>query len=204
MRGVKNRAKGVSRRVILLSIIATLHGLLVADVFLAFGQVDQKPPGLTFTVRSASTEYGLSEFISLTLTLSLDPNARTDVTVTTFEAGTISVVSATRDGESIEAMKGAANFVEDPVLLQVRFLRTIAPGKSVTIPFEVQLVPGQGSLLTVEQLDPQGAHTSLIYPLVGLGLYRLQFLYKYTGPDNGRPNVFRGSLLSNEVHFRLR
>jgi hypothetical protein len=164
------------------------------------------PPGfpLKFTVSSAATSYDRSEPIRLTLSLRLDSSVQTDVTVTTFEAGTISVVSATRDEKPVEPLKGTVRFEDDPVLLQIDALRTLTPGDRMTIPFDVPHIPSEGSKLIVEQLEPEDKHVALIYPLMEPGLYRLQFLYHYTGPDDGKPNIFRGEVPSNTITFRLR
>jgi hypothetical protein len=166
-------------------------------------QIGESP--FTFTVSSARPEYALSEPVRLTLTLSLNPQSRTEMTVTTYEPGTISVVSATRDGKPISSTEGGANFEVDPILLQVEFLKTIAPGDNVTIPFVVPHIPDQGSLLIVHHLDPdRAAHGSRSYPLAEPGLYTLKFLYHYVGRDGGKPNVFRGEVSSNTISFRLR
>lgn len=159
---------------------------------------------LAFTVTPSARAYERSERITLTLALGLDRRARAGATVTTYGPGSIRVVSARRDGKAITPLEGTANFEVDPFLLQTTFLTTIGPGERVTIPFAVPQVPGAGSVLIVERLDPDGAHTSRIYPLEKPGLYTFRFLYRYTGPDDGRPNVFRGEVLSNTVRFRLR
>jgi hypothetical protein len=176
---------------------------------------------LTFTVRSAVPVYYLSETtgrlsppIRLTLTLSLDPNVQTPVTVSTLAAGSISVAVATRNGIPIGAIVRPVRFEADPVLAQIKYLRTLASGDSAPIPLDIlPILPtglpgpldnGPGSLLHVVQLESVGEHVALLYPLTEPGLYTLQFRYQYTGPDDGRPNVFRDTVLSNTVRFRLR
>jgi hypothetical protein len=164
---------------------------------------DVLPP--TFTVTSSAPEYDRSEPIRLTLTLSLDSNLQTPVTVSTFKSGSISIALAMRNGASISPTEGAVRFVQAPKLLQIASLTTIAPGEHVIIPFEVTLVPGQGSRLIVERINPEGSHDALIYSLTEPGQYVLQFLYQYTGPENDEsPSVFRGEVLSNTIRFRLR
>lgn len=195
------------QRVILIvwfSVLATVPTVWIDEAIHAADP--NLPPGfpLKFTVESAATVYDLSEPIRLTLTLHLDSSFQTDVTVTTFEAGTISVVSATRDERPIEPIQGTVRFEDDPVLLQIDALRTITPGDHVTIPFNVPHIPSRGSELIVEQLEPEDKHVALIYPLMESGLYRLQFLYHYTGPDDELSHVFRGEILSNEISFHLR
>jgi Effector protein len=168
-----------------------------------------------FTVSSSKEAYDLSERIVLTLTLSLDERlSRKDteevehrdtskVTVETFEAETISVASATRNGKPIEATDGATRYVDGPVGIQIRSLTTIDPGDHVTIPFDIPQ-SNEGSRLITAQPNPQSTtKIALIYSLAEPGWYRLQFRYRYTGPDGGKPNVFRGELLSNPVSFLL-
>ena len=166
-------------------------------------QIGQFP--LTFTVSSAKSEYALSDPISLTLTLSLNPHFGTEMSVTSYEVGTISVISATRDGKPISPTEGAADFEMDPILFQVESLKIIAPGDRVAIPFVVRHVPGHGSLLIVEELNPdKDDHLSRVFSLAEPGLYTFQFLYHYTGPDGGKRNVFRDEVSSNTISFRLR
>jgi Effector protein len=174
-----------------------------------------------FTVSSSKEAYDLSERIILTLTLSLNKHfSPTDteeessgeevehrdtskVTVETFEAETISVASATRNGNPIEPTDGATRYVDGPVGIQIRSLTTIGPGDHVTIPFDIPQ-SNEGSRLITAQPNPQSTtKITLIYSLAEPGWYRLQFRYHYTGPDDGKPNVFRGELLSNPVSFLL-
>jgi hypothetical protein len=165
------------------------------------GEIGEFP--LTFTVSSARREYALSEPVILTLTLKLNPHFQGQMTVATFEAGTISVRSATRNGTPISSTTGSVRFIDDPVTMQIASLRTISPGDHVTIPFNIPRISNQGSDLIVKQIELLGNVTS-IYPLTEPGLYRVQFLYHYTGPDDGKPNVFRDEVLSNQISFRLR
>jgi Effector protein len=174
-----------------------------------------------FTVSSSKEAYDLSERIILTLTLSLNKHfslkdteeessgeeverrAPAQVTVETFEAGTINVVSATRDGKPIEPTGGVIRFEDDPVGIQGRLLATIGPGDRVKIPFNVPHLSSQGSRLVVVEVNPGVTNFTQIYSLQEPGLYTLQFRYHYTGPDDGKPDVFRGEILSNPVSFLL-
>jgi hypothetical protein len=100
------------------------------------------------------------------------------------------------------------------VQLQVDFLRTLAPGDNISIPLHVLPIPatgfpgliddGPGTLLRVVRLNSGNEHEALIYPLTEPGLYTLRFRYRYTGPDDGTPNVFRNEVFSNTIRFRLR
>jgi hypothetical protein len=169
-----------------------------------------------FIVSSSKEAYDPSERIILTLTLSLkkhfrpkdaeeiENHALAQVTVETFEEGTITVVSATRNGKPIEPTLGVDRFLSDPVQTQVNSLKTIGSGEHVTIPFSIPVLPGQGSRLIVVRLHPESEHHALIYSLARPGWYTLQFRYLYTGLDDGKPNVFRGELISNPVSFLLR
>src|SRR5947208_159912 len=85
-----------------------------------------KQPVLTAT--SSASEYDQFESILLTLTLSLQGRvAEDDIAfyVTTYEAGTIGIVSATRDGKPIQPKIGTLHFDDIPVALQIRSLRRL-------------------------------------------------------------------------------
>jgi hypothetical protein len=169
-----------------------------------------------FTVTSSKEAYVPTQRIMLTLTLSLkkrfwsrdteevEHGAPAKVTVETFEAGTISMVSATRDGKPIEPTQGLARYDDDPVGIQIDSLKTIGPGDHVAIPFDIPHLSSQGSRLVVVELNPESENLALIYSLQEPGWYTLQFRYRYTGPEDGKPNVFRGELLSNPVSFLVR
>jgi hypothetical protein len=164
------------------------------------------------TVTSSASEYDQFEPIVLTLTVSLeghgtedDHRRPTDFYVTTYEAGTIGIVSATRNGRPIQPAIGTLRFDDSPVALQIRSLRRLVGGTALTIPLDLQFAPSLGgSRLSVKLLDPAGRNSVLTYPLGERGLYVLQFVYEYTGPDHGWVHPFRGKILSNAVRFRVR
>jgi hypothetical protein len=155
------------------------------------------------TATSSASEYSQFEPILLTLTLSLRGR---DIYVTTYEAGTIGIVSATRDGKPIQPAIGIVDFDSNPQSLQSQALRRLTAGTAVTIPLDLLFAPLYGvSQIRVKQLDPAGTDLNLSYPLRVSGLYVLQFVYEYTGPDHSwTPRVFRGKILSNAVRFRVR
>jgi Effector protein len=174
-----------------------------------------------FTVSSSKEAYDPSERIILKLTLSLPKHFRpsdeeerdkeeiehrtpAQVTVETFEADTISVVSARRNGEAIKPTLGTVRYLDNPVMHEVRSLTTIGPGDHAAIPFIIPGLPNQGSRLITVRLNPESEHLALIYSLAEPGWYTLQFRYLYTGPDGGKPNVFRGELRSNPASFLVR
>jgi hypothetical protein len=126
------------------------------------------------------------------------------LTVETFEAGTISVVSAKRNGRSIDPTKGLSRYEDDPRGIQIASLTTLTPGDQVKIPFNIPHLSSQGSRLILVELGPESENFALIYSLKEPGLYTFQFRYHYTGPGGGKPNVFRGEILSNPVSFLLR
>ncbi|MFP3569965.1 M91 family zinc metallopeptidase [Paraburkholderia sp. SIMBA_030] len=183
---------------------------------------------LRFTVTSAKPVYDTSERIILKLTItSSEAEEQTtvfpfgifrdekkerhpektregdQVTVATVNGGTVSVVSATRGSEPLRPTVSPVRYVDDPVSIQIRSLKTIQSGDRVTIPFTVAHLPRQGSLLVTKQLHPGTGNLALMYPLKIPGLYTFRFAYHYSGPNDGHPNVFRGELLSNPVSFRL-
>jgi hypothetical protein len=168
-----------------------------------------------FIVTSSKGAYDLSERIVLTFTLRLNKRFRArdreeienrapaEMTVETFEAGTISVVSATRDGKPIQPTNGAARYLDDFGGIQIRSLTTIGPGNHVTIPFDIPQSNEGSQLITVQPNPQSSTKIALIFSLAEPGWHTFQFRYHYTGPDGGKPNVFRGALLSNPVGFLL-
>jgi hypothetical protein len=169
-----------------------------------------KQPVLTAT--SSASEYDQFEPILLTLTLSLQGRVAEDdrrqpiaFYVTTYEAGTIGIVSATRDGKPIQPKIGTLHFDDIPVALQIRSLRRLVGGTALTIPLDLQYAALLGgSQLSMKLLHSAGRNLVLSYPLGERGLYELQFVYEYTGPDHGWVHPFRGKILSNAVRFRVR
>jgi hypothetical protein len=160
---------------------------------------------LTFTVDSSKHTYRLTEPIVLTLTLNLDRRAPTSVTVNTFEAGTITVAEALLNGQGISPMDWLAVFDDSLEGLQLNSLVALAPGQSVSIPFDVLAAQGGGALISDEVFPPDGTlPMASVFPLTAPGSYTLQLQYQYTGLDGGQPNVFRGVVVSNAVNFRLR
>ena len=135
-----------------------------------------------FVIKPSATSYDRSEPINLIFSLRLGrrhiastheitrhvSKSSPKLTVSTFDAGTIGVIFATRDGLAIEPSKGSIRFYENPPQLQVASLRTLGPGHRIEIPFKLLLLPsgirmmpnavdlvkskhqaGGGSLLTV-------------------------------------------------------
>jgi hypothetical protein len=180
-----------------------LYGLLLSIAFVSgtladVSDFDRDIPRPEFNAVASKQDYDRPEQIRLTLTLSLDRHVwtKSQVTVATFEAGTISVVSI-RNGKPIQPSISSVDFENHPRSMQIASLKTIARGDVVTIPFE-------GSRLVMRELNPDRNDIALVYPLTEPGLYTLRFRYHYTGPDGGKPNVFRGVLLSNPVSFRVK
>jgi hypothetical protein len=185
----------------------------------------QAPPTPALTVTTSAPAYDRFEPIMLRATVGLHApsmkekknaqgkidqvedqtaNRSGEVTVATFEAGTIKVISASVDGKPIVPSFALVRFVDDPVLAQVGSLRTMEPREHVLIPLDTSNVPGTGSHLIVEELHQVVGNIAWIYSLTKPGLYKLQLAYQYTGPDNGSANVFRDRILSNVVTFTVR
>jgi hypothetical protein len=207
-------------------LLRILYGLLLAIVFVCEGiadSSDERSLRPTFSVSSFKKVYDASEPVILTLTLGLTGEPENSehwvgrqgarrqkakpaggITVATFEAGTIDVAFAGRDGHLIVPILTTARFEDDSGLLQLASLTRISPGEHVTIPFNVPFVANRGSKLIVEQIVPESDTLAFIYSLAEPGKYTLQLFYHYTGPSNGMPNVFRDRIGSNPVSFIVR
>jgi hypothetical protein len=159
-------------------------------------------PPLTLNVASSAPAYNLGDPVVLTVTLTNGSAA--PVTASTFDAGNLRVVGLKRDGVKIHPATGVVNFQENPTYLRVEGLTSITPSGSVVIPFDVDIDDGGGVIITTVKVG-KGPHPdkAIVYYLTGPGLYTFSLSYHYTGPDNGQPNVFHGTLKSNEVSFRL-
>jgi hypothetical protein len=180
---------------------ATLLGslLLVAAASPALGA---KTPPLTLNVAASAPTYNVGDQVVLTVTVTNSSTA--PVTASVFAPGSLRVVGLKRDGVKIPPTTTLMNFDEDPNFLRVEALTSIAPGGNAAIPFDVDLDGAVGVIITTVKLAKgPHEHKASVYRLTGPGLYTLSLDYHYTGPDNGQPNVFHGTLKSNEVSFRL-
>jgi len=162
----------------------------------------KSPPPLTLNAAPSAPAYNIGDQVVLTVTLTNGSAA--PVTASTFDAGNLRVVGLKRDGVKIHPATGVINFQENPTYLRVEGLTSIMPGDSVAIPFDVDIDDAGGVIITAVKVG-KGPHPdkAIVYRLTGPGLYTFSLGYHYTGPDNGQPNVFHGTLKSNEVSFRL-
>jgi hypothetical protein len=166
-----------------------------------------KKAPLKFKVTPSKRRYAVGEQVDLRLALRLASRARSGVSVSTYANGTVHVrsVKRTRRGKRrpIRPHRSVMDFEEDPLLVQVESLTTIAPGEKATIPYDVELDGTAGVVLTDVRLRRSQEHVALVYRLTGPGLYTLRLSYRYAGRSGGKANVFRGRLLSNRVRFRV-
>jgi hypothetical protein len=160
------------------------------------------PRPLTLTVTPSASTYNIGDQVALTVTLNnVSAGA---VTASAYAPGNLRVVGLKRDGVAIRPSKTVMDFEEDPNLLRVEALTSIAPGGNASIHFDVDLDGTAGVILTGVKLG-KGVHEhkAFVYRLSGPGLYTFTLRYRYKGPDNGQPSVFHGKLTSNEVSFQL-
>jgi len=157
---------------------------------------------LTLNVTPSAPAYSVGDQVVLTATLTNGSAAA--VTASTYAPGSVRLVGLKRDGVPIHPSKTVVDFEDDPNLLRVEALTSIMPGGSVPLPFDVLLDDSVGVIITTVKLG-KGAHDhkAFVYHLTGPGHYTFHLRYRYTGPDNGQPNVFHGTLTSNAVSFQL-
>ncbi len=160
------------------------------------------PPPLTLDVSPSAPSYTLGEQVVLNVTLTNISGA--PVTTSAFPYGNLRVVGLKRDGVSIKPSKGTIHFEEDPNLLRVEALTSIAPTGNASIPFDVDLDGTDGVIMKAVKLGKgPNTHKTIVYHLTGPGTYTFTLRYRYKGPDNGQPSVFHGKLNSNPVSFQL-
>ena len=179
-------------------IVLVLASILLVGVLASLSFAGAPP--IIFTVTSAKAEYNRSEQIALTLTL--ENTSASDVTVSAYSTGNVSLAYVKHNGTRIRPTGSVALFEEDPRFLQSEALVTLAPGTTVNIPFYVQK-RSVGSSVSVFRLGKKQEDKELTYELIEPGLFVLRFRYKYSGSDNGKPNVYHKSVKSNELTFTL-
>lgn len=187
---------------LLLVAASTAHGAQLVAGAAAAKKVQPR-----FTVRPSKSRYKLGEQVVLKLKLTLRSGARTPSRVTTYPTGTVHVVVVRRRrlgrAQRIGSHSTRVRFLANPFAVQVQALRTLSPGKSVAIPYDVELDGHAGVLLRDVHLHKRREHVALVYKLSGPGSYAVRLAYEYTGGAGGKSHVLRGRLLSNTAKFRL-
>jgi hypothetical protein len=215
---------GTAREQFMKMLSGALYGVLLTIAFVSDGIADSSDElslRPTLSASSSKKVYKALEPVILTLTLSLPgesekversgdgrgfrrPGREGGVTVATFEAGTIDVDVAIRNGHFIEPTLTVVHFVDDPTVRQVASLTRIFPGERTIIPFDVPFQSDRGSELVVKQIVPESETLGFVYSLAKPGRYTLQFSYHYTGPTDGTHHVFRDKIRSNTISFLVR
>lgn len=182
-----------------------LYFVFVSSILVISGtDTPSRAQALTLSAQTSKNSYKLTDPIVLTLTLRLSAGSPGNVIVDSFEPGTISLVEATLDGQNINPTQTFKPFDEAPEFLQINALTQLSPGKSVNIPIDVSFSAPGSQFIADENFPADGTlPVAALFPLSMKGRYSLQFAYRYTGPDGGLPNVFRGQVLSNVVAFHL-
>lgn len=97
------------------------------------------PPTLRVSSFLASYPPGVRPILGVTLTLA--PTAGAPWLVTTFDYGTLSIATVTRNGVVLSPTVGPVDFLEDPKAAREAGLTALRPGQEVAIPFGVDQWP---------------------------------------------------------------
>jgi hypothetical protein len=184
---------------------ASVMLLLIAAIGLCAKSASAALPAPALVLQPSSFQLAPTDQSPLQMTLELPQTAPGGITVCTFTPGSIRVLRVRRDGTPVHATRSVRLFEEDPIALQGAQLVTLAPGNSTTLPFA--LTRGTDGSLSVSDVrlgkHAGRPHKVLRYTLSSPGTYTLQLAYRYSGPDGGNANVFRGQAASNTVTITL-
>ncbi len=172
----------------------------------AFG-ANAAPPIVTLTLSASQPQYTVGEQIEITVELS-NISATESVTVSAYDTGNLRV-RVKKNGKRVRPIAGFALHDEDPRELALAALTTLAPGESVTLPFDVALDSEFGSIIVDQRLakfKPKSKKVndrSRTHPLEGTGQFELQLTYKYRGADGVFSDVLHRRLKSNTLSFSI-
>ena len=128
--------------------------------------------------------------------------------MTTFDYGTLSIATITRNGVVLLPTIGPVGFLEDPKSAREAGLTALRPGQEVAIPFVVDQWPfnnGYGIMAVAfgSSDPPFGEHLGFSYNVMRPGAYTLRLRYLYTGAQKCQAGVFSQAIESNDVSFEL-
>lgn len=109
-------------------------------------------------------------------------------------AESIHIESVTRDGKPVTPEDTEAKLLDDPRKLLHETLPVVEPDGLVAF----FLQAGLSDLSLVGETWHRR-----VFPLTH-GKYRVVFAYRYDGPDDGKPSVFRGRLVAHAITFWVR
>lgn len=115
-------------------------------------------------------------------------------TVSLYGVGNVAVTKLFRDGVEMTPTHKNVSFHSPPSVAQKANLRILAAGQSASF-----TIGGICPTIYVVGQTPAQLH----YPLLVNHDYEVQFSYHYTGGDEGKEDVFHGTLVSNKVNFRI-
>jgi hypothetical protein len=185
----------------MLRIPSNVIGLLFVPILVGLGLYSTRiaaqvsdPPLISFQVTSALRAYP-SDFSDdmfdnssgtqrLGLLATMTNVSDSPVTISTWADAVVSIESITVEDRVLVPTRMGIDYDEAPDDTASTALVTLAPGISITFPINA-----------VQTLALSAEHSEVLtYSPFGLGKYALAFVYSYTGPDNGFPNVYRGGL----------
>ncbi|MDB4970269.1 MAG: hypothetical protein JWN44_5958 [Myxococcales bacterium] len=150
---------------------------------------------LSLKIESISKSYPLSSHMftdgTVAFKATIQNGTRSRLALAATSIGTIEVIELLRDGIRVEPIEGWIKYYRSPGIIQIVSLQTLEPHASTTFTYSpLDWAPGS-AMSVIYQYPPAPGH------------YRIRVAYQYGGGDNGRNNVFRGRLVSNDALFEV-
>lgn len=157
---------------------------------------------VTLKVSSSKPTYKSGEPIRLELTLT--NNSLDALSVSPRWEGNISVVSLSRNGVKIQPVDTFTFYEVALVTVLKHSLISIKPSEDNSFiwgtRYDEQL---SGQVLQTVALNAQYPHPSSLYPIKEPGIYKLNLVYQYSGPNGAANNVFISKTNHAEVKFTV-
>jgi len=186
-------------------IIIVIAVVVVGALFLLMsrsGLEESLTTEVTLNAASDKTSYSIDEEINLSLNLSNTGGIET--CVSDIPAGSLRIVSLTRDGEDVGQRSASSYFITSYPKMLESSLKKLPSGEEMKSSLSSSLDAGLGARALKTTALENGRGMSTFYDVSGPGNYELELVYEYPGNSiDNCPNVFSGPSNSATITFAV-